>query len=206
MHGALAAALRRRRGPRGGAGVRRLGPGLAGLSGLRRGARLSEAALSAGDPVQHRSRLLCAQRAQARGRVRRGLHRAGHRLVQARSAQFRVHAGPPRRAGHRARADPAHGRSRCITTTSRPSASASPPAGSTGAPGRRAPARRGRRRSRCAPISASRRSPKWPRRTGRRSAAEEMEAMKQTPGRGALDRRRDALCRCAHRPRHAAGR
>ena len=77
--------------------------------GLGRCARLPEAALSAGDPVQRRSRLLRAQRAQARGRVRRRLHRGGHRLVQAGSAQFRVHAGPARRAGHRARADPAHG-------------------------------------------------------------------------------------------------
>ena len=42
--------------------------------------------------------------------VRCGLHRRGHRLLQAGPAQFRLPAAPPGRAGHRQGADPAHGR------------------------------------------------------------------------------------------------
>ena len=43
----------------------------------------------------------CALQPQARRRVRRGLHRRGHRLLQALAAQFRVHAGEAGRPRHR---------------------------------------------------------------------------------------------------------
>ena len=103
-----------------------------------------EAAISAGDPVQHRSRLLAQQRPSS-GRVRRGLHRRGHWLVQAGSAQFRVPAGRARRQ-HRARAGPAHG----PVAVSRPRpGQALRPRDLLDRPARRAePARRGRRKSR----------------------------------------------------------
>ncbi len=56
---------------------------LAGLRRFRRGAGLSEAALQARHPLQRRQRELRLLQPEARRRIRRGLHRRGHRLLQA---------------------------------------------------------------------------------------------------------------------------
>ena len=118
-------------------------PGLAGLPGFGRGARLSQAPLQARHPFERRSRELRHQQQEARRDLRRRLHGRGCRLLQARSAQLRLHA---RTSGNGSRAS---GNRRsctrpraCITTTCRRSAPAWRAPGSTGASAKRAAAPR----------------------------------------------------------------
>ena len=61
------------------------------------------------DPLERRQRELRLLQQEARRRVRRDLHRRGHRLLQALAAQFRIHAGEARRPRHREERHSAHG-------------------------------------------------------------------------------------------------
>ena len=90
------------------------------------------------------------------------LHRAGHRLLQARPAQFRIPARPAARGlRHRRRRISCTRRRACSTTTRRRSASASARRGSTAATPTQAGARPCRRRARRRSIFASKAWPRW---------------------------------------------
>ena len=131
VHGDIARELgvraeRRRRGC-----VRRGVRRLAGVRRRPRRAPRAAAARQADHPVERRPvDVLRPHRAAARRRVRRGDHGRGRRRVQAGRSPLRTPLRDDRRMGSRPRAATSTSPSRCATTSSRPTGSASHRCGS----------------------------------------------------------------------------